>query len=552
MFFLAGNYAKHVAERGGIAAERDETFPYVFMKPPSTTLTHPGDPIVIPRVSPDQIDWECELGVVIGRRCRHVDEDEAMGCIAGYTVVNDISDRAFKPNPRRKPRERDKFFDWMHGKWHDTFCPMGPVHPVGRRGAGPAGASDQAHVNGQVKQDASTAEMVFPVPAIVAFLSEFVTLQPGDVIATGTPGGRRLGLRNISAARRPGPGDDRPDRHAGKSRRGPKKMTTSESTPLFRKLMVANRGEIAIRVFRSAHELGIRTVAIYSHEDRFATHRLKADEAYEVGRPGEPIRSYLNIEAIVELAKAKDVDAIHPGYGFLSENAEFARACAEAGIAFVGPRAELLDLLGDKVAARRLAREAGIPVLSGSDAPVLPGPEAKAVAAALGYPVIVKAAMGGGGRGMRVVESPAALDAALDQARREAGHGIRRARRLHREVHAQRQAHRGPDSGRPAWKPRPSLRARLLGAAPAPEDRRDRAGAQPRPGRPPGHLRGRRRSSAATSAMTTPGPSNSWSTSTTGGFFFIEVNPRIQVEHTVTEIVTNVDLVKSQILIAAG
>ena len=141
----------------------------------------------------------------------------------------------------------------------------------------------------------------------------------------------------------------------------------------FRKLMVANRGEIAIRVFRSSHELGIRTVAIYSHEDRFAIHRLKADEAYEVGKPGEPIRSYLNIEAIVELARAKEVDAIHPGYGFLSENAEFARACARAGIVFVGPRPELLDQLGDKVTARKLAREAGIPVLSGSDAAVMPG-----------------------------------------------------------------------------------------------------------------------------------------------------------------------------------
>src|SRR5580693_4908454 len=145
----------------------------------------------------------------------------------------------------------------------------------------------------------------------------------------------------------------------------------------FRKLMAANRGEIAIRVFRSAHELGIRTVAIYSHEDRFATHRLKADEAYEVGKPGEPIRSYLNIEAIVELARAKEVDAIHPGYGFLSENAEFARACKAAGVIFVGPRPELLDQLGDKVAARGLAREAGIPVLSGSDLPVMPGPEAQ-------------------------------------------------------------------------------------------------------------------------------------------------------------------------------
>src|SRR5947199_4735119 len=138
----------------------------------------------------------------------------------------------------------------------------------------------------------------------------------------------------------------------------------------FRKLMVANRGEIAIRVFRSAHELGIRTVAVYSHEDRFALHRLKADEAYQVGKAGEPIRSYLNIEGIVGLAQEKQVDAIHPGYGFLSENADFARACAAAGIVFIGPRPELLDLLGDKVAARALAREAGVPVLSGSDSPV--------------------------------------------------------------------------------------------------------------------------------------------------------------------------------------
>src|SRR3954452_22895 len=125
----------------------------------------------------------------------------------------------------------------------------------------------------------------------------------------------------------------------------------------FKKLLVANRSEIAIRVFRSAHELGIRTVAIYSHEDRFATHRLKADEAYQVGGTGEPIRSYLNIPAIVALAKEKGVDAIHPGYGFLSENPEFARACNAAGIIWVGPRPEILDALGDKVAARALAKE---------------------------------------------------------------------------------------------------------------------------------------------------------------------------------------------------
>ncbi len=226
MLFLAGNYAKHVAERGGTTAEREETFPYVFMKPPSTTLTHPGDPIVIPKVSPDQIDWECELGVVIGRRCRHVDEDEAMGCIAGYTIVNDISDRSFKPNPGRKPRERDKFFDWMHGKWHDTFCPMGPCILSADVVPDPQALPLKLTVNGQIKQDATTAEMVFPVAAIVAFLSEFVTLQPGDVIATGTPSGVGSAIGHLPQARRLRAGHDRSDRHAGKPGRGGRRRTT--------------------------------------------------------------------------------------------------------------------------------------------------------------------------------------------------------------------------------------------------------------------------------------------------------------------------------------
>jgi 2-keto-4-pentenoate hydratase/2-oxohepta-3-ene-1,7-dioic acid hydratase in catechol pathway len=189
LLFLAGNYGRHVAERGGIVAERQETFPYVFMKPPSTTLTNPGDPIVIPRVSPHQIDWECELGVVIGRSCRGVSESEALRFVAGYTVVNDISERGFKPNPQRKPRERDKFFDWLHGKWHDTFCPMGPCVLSADAVEDPQNLPLRLTVNSQVKQEATTAEMVFPVAAIIAFLSQFVTLEPGDVIATGTPSG---------------------------------------------------------------------------------------------------------------------------------------------------------------------------------------------------------------------------------------------------------------------------------------------------------------------------------------------------------------------------
>src|SRR6478752_1012160 len=140
--------------------------------------------------------------------------------------------------------------------------------------------------------------------------------------------------------------------------------------PQFRKLLVANRGEIAIRVFRTAHELGIRTVAIYSHEDRYALHRFKADEAYPVGRPGEPLRAYLDIDGIIAVAKRYEIDAIHPGYGFLSENPALAQACVDAGITFVGPGVEVLKQLGDKTAAREIARIAKVPILAGTAKPV--------------------------------------------------------------------------------------------------------------------------------------------------------------------------------------
>src|SRR5437588_1789313 len=157
----------------------------------------------------------------------------------------------------------------------------------------------------------------------------------------------------------------------------------------IKKLMAANRSEIAIRVFRSTHELGVRTVAIYAHEDRFALHRFKADEAYQVGQPGQPLRAYLDIDSIVALARQHEVDAIHPGYGFLSENPAFARACRDAGLIFVGPRTDVLEQLGDKIAARRIAEQAAVPVLSGSAAPVRTGSEARTLARKLGYPVIV-------------------------------------------------------------------------------------------------------------------------------------------------------------------
>ena len=319
----------------------------------------------------------------------------------------------------------------------------------------------------------------------------------------------------------------------------------------FKKLLVANRSEIAIRVFRSAHELGIRTVAIYSHEDRFALHRFKADEAYLVGRAGEPIRAYLDVAGIVALAKSIGVDAIHPGYGFLSENAGFARACAEAGITFVGPKPEILDQLGDKVAARRIARQAQVPILSGSDNPVQTIDEARPIADKLGYPVMVKAAMGGGGRGMRPVLTPDQLEPALDQARREAGTAfgvpdvfleklVRRARHIEVQLLGDRHGnlvhlferdctiqrrHQKVVELAPAPNLDPGVRQQILDAALA-------------VGRAVG--------------LDNAGTVEFLVDAETGAFYFIEVNPRIQVEHTVTEVVTGYDVVRSQILIAGG
>ncbi|HJZ58994.1 MAG TPA: pyruvate carboxylase, partial [Gemmataceae bacterium] len=319
----------------------------------------------------------------------------------------------------------------------------------------------------------------------------------------------------------------------------------------FKKLLVANRSEIAIRVFRSAHELGIRTVAVYSHEDRFALHRFKADEAYLVGKPGEPIRAYLDIPGIVQLARDVKVDAIHPGYGFLSENADFARACAGAGITFVGPRPEVLDQLGDKVTARGIACKAGVPILSGSDKPVATADEARQITAKLGYPVIIKAAMGGGGRGMRVVQTADKLDESIESARREAGTAfgipdvflekyVQRAR--HIEVQLVGDRHRGlvhiferdcsiqrrhqkVVEAAPAPNLDPAVRQQILDAALA-------------VGRACG--------------LDNAGTVEFLYNTDSGQFFFIEVNPRIQVEHTVTEQVTGFDIVRSQLLVAAG
>jgi len=189
IFLLAGNYAEHIRERGGVAAERAETFPYVFMKPPTTTLNHPFKPVRIPKVSPDHIDWELELCVVIGSRCKSVSEADALKYVAGYTIVNDITNRKYRPNEGRKKREKDGFFDWLHGKWFDSFCPCGPCIVSTDELPDPQTLPMKLIVNGKTWQDGSSSQMIFPVAALIEFISNMVTLEPGDLISTGTPAG---------------------------------------------------------------------------------------------------------------------------------------------------------------------------------------------------------------------------------------------------------------------------------------------------------------------------------------------------------------------------
>ena len=319
----------------------------------------------------------------------------------------------------------------------------------------------------------------------------------------------------------------------------------------MKKILVANRGEIAIRIMRAATELGLRTATIYSNEDRYSLHRFKADEAYEVGSDKGPVAAYLDVDGIVSLARERGVDAIHPGYGFLSENSRFSRACAEAGITFIGPTPELLEALGDKTAARRLAERAGVPTVPGTGlAPEDPG-EIVRSGEAVGYPLIVKASFGGGGRGMRVVTGPEELLGRLEEARGEAqrtfGDGsvfleryIARAR--HIEVQILADAH---GSVVHLWERDCSVQRRhqkVVELAPAPDL--------------PEQLRQEMCAAAIRVARTTgyvnAGTVEFLVDADTGEWFFIEVNPRIQVEHTVTEMVTGIDLVRSQILVAQG
>jgi len=315
-----------------------------------------------------------------------------------------------------------------------------------------------------------------------------------------------------------------------------------------RKLMVANRSEIAIRVFRAATELGFRTVAIYAQEDRLAIHRFKADEAYLVGEGKGPVGAYLDIPGIIALAKEKSVDVIHPGYGFLSENAEFAKACADSGIAFVGPRVELLRQMGDKTAARALAQKVGVPTLPGTEDPIEDRAKALKTAKEIGFPLIIKAAFGGGGRGMRVVTKPGDLADLLEEAQGEAGRAfgnaavfleryIPRAKHIEVQILGDRHGnvihlherdcsvqrrHQKVIEIAPSVGVDDQVRVELCDAAVklCREINYDNAG---------------------TVEFLYDLDTKEW--------FFIEMNPRIQVEHTVTEVITGVDLVRAQIMI---
>ncbi|MEZ6137652.1 MAG: fumarylacetoacetate hydrolase family protein [Pirellulaceae bacterium] len=189
LLMLAGNYAAHIEEQGGVAKERAQTFPYVFMKPATTTLIGDRALVQLPAISPNKIDHEVELAVVIGREARHVKAEDALDYVAGYTIINDISDRGFHPNVNRETRPKDQFFDWLHGKWHDGFCPCGPCLVTSDEISDPQSLKIALSVDGEVRQSGSTAEQVFSVAEIIAFISSWMTLEPGDIISTGTPAG---------------------------------------------------------------------------------------------------------------------------------------------------------------------------------------------------------------------------------------------------------------------------------------------------------------------------------------------------------------------------
>ena len=318
---------------------------------------------------------------------------------------------------------------------------------------------------------------------------------------------------------------------------------------MFRKLLIANRGEIALRIIAACKDLGIRTVAVYSEADRGSLHVRYADEALCIGPPRSS-ESYLNVSRMISAAEITDVDAIHPGYGFLAEDASFAEVCEVSGITFIGPKADQIRLMGDKARARRAVKEAGLPVLPGTDEPLESVEEARRWANDIGFPVMIKAAAGGGGRGMRVVHSARQLPELFHQAQHEAAVSFHSSE-VYLEKFIERPRHiefqvLGDNHGQviTLGERECSIQRRhqkLLEEAPSPrldQETRDRLGGQ------------------ITRVLSKIGYSNAGTVEflmdERGDLHFIELNARIQVEHPVTEQITGVDLVKSQILLADG
>ena len=318
---------------------------------------------------------------------------------------------------------------------------------------------------------------------------------------------------------------------------------------MFKKILIANRGEIALRVLRACHELGISAVAVYSDVDRASLHVRKADESYPIG-PAASSESYLNIPKILDVARRSGADAIHPGYGFLSENARFAQACADAGVKFIGPTAAAMDAMGSKTRARQAMEKAGVPFVPGTSRGVESLEEAEQVAARIGYPVMLKAAAGGGGKGMRLVQVANDLKGALESARSEAQRSfgdsevyiekaIINPRHIEMQVLADEHGHTVYLGEREC-----SLQRRhqkVLEEAPSPivdaEMRRRMGEAAVRVARAAGYT------NAGTVEFLVDQHKN---------FYFLEMNTRLQVEHPVTELITGLDLVHLQIRIAAG
>ncbi|MGD9679386.1 MAG: pyruvate carboxylase [Vulcanibacillus sp.] len=315
------------------------------------------------------------------------------------------------------------------------------------------------------------------------------------------------------------------------------------------KILVANRGEIATRIFRACTELGIRTVAIYSEEDEVSLHRFKADEAYLIGEGKGPIEAYLDIEGIIELAKRNDVDAIHPGYGFLSENQDFARRCGEEEIKFIGPKPEHIKIFGDKIQARKTAIQSDIPVIPGTEDPIEHTQEAIYFAKKHGYPIIVKAASGGGGRGMRIVNNRDELEDSIERARSEAKSAFGDSK-VYIEKYLEEPKH---------------IEVQIIGdnygnivhlfERDCSIQRRHQKVVEVAPSLSISEELRNKITEAALKLMRNVGYINAGTVEflvSSNNFYFIEVNPRIQVEHTITELITGIDIVETQIKIAEG